>query len=132
MNNKTIKILFYSAEILAIAYISILVYWIIVTPDYNAISTKVVTLINPFTTGSYIIGAIVVLNFFLTENKALKWLGLFIYITILTFSLISVMGITSVSGLVIFVPHIVYFSIRVGRFLYMIYHYDPLSQSKNE
>lgn len=76
------------------------------TMTHHGLWTWLYGLVNPFTTGSYVFGAVLLIHFFLFDGVVVKLLLGVFYAMIVFVSLIAIMGMTSAVELCIYLPHL--------------------------
>lgn len=97
------------------ANIILLVYYFMFIPiistsswgiEHEAIWDKVYSVVNPFTTGAYILGVIVLLQYIMYDSWIIKVLISIFYGLVVFTSLIVIMGMTRIWELCIYIPHL--------------------------
>lgn len=67
---------------------------------------KLYAAVNPFTAGSYILGISVLLYSILFQNRIIKVILGVMYISVIICTFVAIMGMSGISGFVIYLPHI--------------------------
>lgn len=73
---------------------------------YEMPLSKLYVTVNPFTVGSYILGISVLLYYILFQNIIIKAILGIVYILAIICTFVAIMGMSSISDFVIYIPHI--------------------------
>ncbi|MCQ4636826.1 hypothetical protein NE619_08785 [Anaerovorax odorimutans] len=111
-HKKPISILMGVVNAVLFAYYFLLAPFIL-TPIFTWVTIheeiwyEIYEVINPFTIGSYTLGAIVLLQYIMYDGWVIKCLLSIFYGWILLMSLVLLMGMTSAWDLCVYIPHLV-------------------------
>ncbi len=99
-----------SVDVLMIAYFAKFIPFISLTTwgiAHENLWARLYSLVDPYTTGSYILGVLVLLQFIMLDSTIIKLiLGIF-YTTIIFFSFVAVIEMVNLTELSFLLPHIV-------------------------
>ena len=94
--------------VLTLAYYACFFAWALGSwSDNIPAAEEFFTAVNPFTMGSYALGVAVLLYCITFRNGPLKAVIGALYILIILFTLIAVMGMSSITDLIMYLPHLI-------------------------
>ena len=108
-HKNPVRILMAAIDVLLITYFlgfipfSPIADWIMA---HHGLWTWLYGLVNPFTIGCYMFGAVLLIHFLLFDSVVVKLLRGVFYAMIVFVSLIAIMGMTSAVELCIYLPHL--------------------------
>lgn len=106
-HKKMINIIMLVADLLLFLYYLLFFNPGMWTLPHEAIWNEMYAVVNPFTTGAYILGMAILLQYIMYDDWIIKALISGFYGWIILISFIVIMGMTSVWELYIYIPHLI-------------------------
>ena len=72
---------------------------------YDALYEPIITVLNPFTIGAYVLGVVMLLNYIVFDKIVIKITLSVLYILNMLFSFVGVMGAYELKDYLIYLPH---------------------------
>ncbi len=106
-HKKPIRIIMLIVDLLLFLYYLLFFNPGMWTLPHEAIWNEMYAVVNPFTTGAYILGVVILLQYIMYDDWITKVLLSGFYGWLILISLIIIIGMTSVWELCIYIPHLI-------------------------
>ena len=102
---RPIRIVSAVLDVITILYFVLYICWIFIMPNNNQLE-QLFTHINPMTVGTYFMGISVIVHLIVFKNIIGRLIICVPYIFSVIFSFIAIMGMTSWSDLIMYIPNV--------------------------
>ena len=109
---RPIRIVSAVLDVITILYFVLYICWIFVMPNNNQLD-QLFTHINPMTVGTYFMGISVIVHLIAFKNIIGRFIIFVPYIFSVIFSFIAIMGVTDLSDLIMYIPHVVIICVAI-------------------